>query len=161
MTVKECLAELKSSDISKDYPFNTRTPLAKLRRLVNKKRKAEAGDDSSEEESEEKGGGESREEMEEVKVTQELLDLNPEWLDQDVAVGDVIAIEKGSYKVPEDDSNISEEEKEQTEVDGGTVYSIGPDGKHVIQRVYSEDVHGKDFKKLAKQFASKNDFKVK
>ena len=98
-------------------------------------------------------------------VTEEDLNTNPELAEQGVKVGETIVIPKDAIvEAPEDskeeteeEDEDSEEEEEETNEDEASVYK--ENGEFV--RAYSKEVHGKDFKKLAKEFAGKIGGQVK
>ncbi len=93
-------------------------------------------------------------------VTEEDLNTNPELAEQGVRVGETIVIPKDAIveapedseeEIEEEEDNSEEEEEEETSEDESSVYK--ENGEFV--RTYSKSLHGKDFKKLAKEFASK------
>ena len=89
-------------------------------------------------------------------VTEEDLNTNPELAEQGVKVGETIVIPKDAIvEAPEDSKE--ETEEEETNEDEASVYK--ENGEFV--RAYSKEVHGKDFKKLAKEFAGKIGGQVK
>jgi len=89
-------------------------------------------------------------------VTEEDLNTNPELAEQGVKVGETIVIPKDAI-VEAPENSKEETEEEETNEDEASVYK--ENGEFV--RAYSKEVHGKDFKKLAKEFAGKIGGQVK
>lgn len=86
------------------------------------------------------------EEGTEIVVDKELLDENPVLAEAGVKVGDVgVVVDESEIGAPVDEA------EEEPEVDGDSVTVAWNGG----ERTYSLVEHGKDFKKLAKQFAEK------
>lgn len=99
-------------------------------------------------------------------VTEEDLKTNPELAEQGVKVGETIVIPKDAIveapeetleEAEEETEEETEEEEEESSEDEASVYK--ENGEFV--RAYSKSVHGKDFKKLAKEFAGKIGGQVK
>lgn len=102
-------------------------------------------------------------------VTEEDLKTNPELAEQGVKVGETIVIPKDAIveapektleeteESEEETEEETEEEEEESSEDEASVYK--ENGEFV--RAYSKSIHGKDFKKLAKEFAGKIGGQVK
>ena len=165
------VGELKKELDKFDVEYKSREPRAELAKKVTKARRK----------AEKEAAKEAASDPAELEVTQELLDLNPDWVKDGVTVGDIIE-EPEEYNKPDpnaandaaaenegpdkpeestDDSDDEEEDDTPDEVKGGTVYHEGAKGKHVVVRVYNKDDHGPKFKELAEEFAAKKGYKVK
>lgn len=103
-------------------------------------------------------------------VTEEDLKTNPELAEQGVKVGETIVIPKDAIvEAPEETLEETEESEEETEeeTEEGEEEESSEDEASVYKengefvRAYSKSVHGKDFKKLAKEFAGKIGGQVK
>lgn len=102
---------------------------------------------------------ESEAEMVDHVVTEEDLAANPELKERGVEAGQTIQVSADSIVDEEseeseeeaEDESDEEEADEESDKDEASVYK--ENGEFV--RTYSKSVHGKDFKKLAKEFAGK------
>lgn len=90
-------------------------------------------------------------------VTKEDMVANPELAEKGVVVGETIQIPEDAIVPGEDDNNEDDDDDDDSSEDDASVYK--DNGEFV--RTYSKSVHGKDFKKLAKEFASKISGSVK
>ncbi len=93
--------------------------------------------------------GKSSPKTEQVEVTQEIFDLNPDLATQGVEVGSVIEVEKGSLVKPEAAPKVKK----------GEVSKVLFRVRHhdTPEREFSAAVHGDNFMELADQFAKTNE----
>jgi flagellar hook assembly protein FlgD len=89
-------------------------------------------------------------------VSEEDLQANPELIEKGVVVGQTIQIPEDAV-VGDDTEEPEEDEEAQEKVGELSVYKENGD----FVRTYSAEIHGKGYKALAKEFASKIEGSVK